>query len=226
MVFGEGEVFHNPPLCFILFKKGKNMKKLLLLSAVICAFSANAYSMDIKPYIEGKVSESYLREKYHEGRYSDFSFADHLILGGSVEVGARLDQFRLGLEGYYNDTGKDNVYEAKLKFKTKGTFLNVYYDIPPIFENMKQLKPYIGAGIGYSALKMGISYSNSSEKHSLKDKDWGLNAGFGVSYGLNDHTELTLGYRYEKLGEVKQDYYRVKVRYVNNKVAFGLRYTF
>ena len=206
------------------------MKKLLLLSAVICAVSVNAYSMDVKPYIEGKVSENYLREKYHEGDFPVLSFADHLILGGSVEVGAKLNQFRLGLEGYYNDDGKDNVYETKLKFKTKGAFLNAYYDIPPIFENLKQLRPYIGAGVGYSNLKMRIVNEDTVGKMTLKDKDWSWNAGLGVNYSLNDNTELTLGYRYEKLGSVKQKpherYSAVKVDYVNNKIALGLRYTF
>jgi outer membrane autotransporter protein len=89
-------------------------------------------------------------------------------------------------------------------------------------EKLKKVKPYIGAGIGYSWL--GMSINAFGVKKSAKDKDWGWNAGLGVAYELNDNLDLTLGYRYEDLGTAKKD--NVKVDFTNHKVSLGLRYTF
>ena len=115
------------------------MKKLLLCGTV-CLFAANAYSMDIRPYIEGRFSESSLRERIQE-RYTSFSFKENWLMGGSIEIGGKIDQFRLGLEAYYNEKGKDSIYGTSLNFRTKGVFLNAYYDIPMPSVNLKKFKP-------------------------------------------------------------------------------------
>ena len=199
------------------------MKKLLLLSAV-ALIATGASATEIKPYIEGKISHNWMKADYKEDGFGKEKFKDN-VFGGSIEVGAKLDQFRVGLEGYYNDKIEDKLMSIlPVEGKTKGVFLNAYYDIP-MCEKLKQVKPYVGAGIGYSWLKEtadGTAWGLG--KDSLKDKDWGWNAGFGVAYGLNDNVDLTLGYRYEDLGKIKD--YDSKTDFTNHKVSLGLRYTF
>ncbi|MBR6412723.1 MAG: porin family protein [Alphaproteobacteria bacterium] len=206
------------------------MKKLLLLSAV-CLIATSASAFEVKPYIEGRISENFMRLKVQDtdGDLSQ-KVHDNLFQGGGLEVGAKLDQFRIGLEGYYNDkaeadltVGEPGIFtlEIPIEFKSKGVFLNGYWDIP-MCEKLKKVKPYIGAGIGYSWL--GMSVNQLGHKDTVKDKDLGWNVGLGAAYELNDNLDLTLGYRYEDLGKVKKD--DIKVNFKNHKVSLGLRYTF
>lgn len=196
------------------------MKKLLLLSAV-ALIATGASATEIKPYIEGKISHNWLKADYKEDGFKE-KFKDN-VFGGSLEVGAKLDQFRVGLEGYYNDKMEDKIIGIlPVEGETKGFFLNGYWDIP--LPDVKQVKPYIGAGIGYSWLKETLKETPFNDKASIKDKDWGWNVGFGVGYALNEKVDLTLGYRYEDLGKIKD--YDSKTDFTNHKVSFGVRYTF
>ena len=201
------------------------MKKSLLLTAALVAFtSITANAAEFKPYVEGKISQNWVEAEYKEEGYGKEKFKDS-VFGGSIEVGAKLDQFRVGLEGYYNDKMKDELLNVvPVEGESKGFFLNAYYDIP-MCEKLKQVKPYIGAGIGYSWLKETAKFSGFGfDNESIKDKDWSWNVGLGVAYGLNDNIDITLGYRYEDLGRIKD--YNSKTDFTNHKVSLGLRYTF
>ena len=201
------------------------MKKLLLLSAVaLVATSANA--LDVKPYVEGKISENFMKAKYEE---PDFNKKfDDSVIGGSVELGVKIEnQFRTGLEGYYNDKMEHKINYAGFGFpvelESKGLFLNGYYDFK--LPNNDKVKPYVGAGIGYSWMKETLKLADYGfPNESIKDKDWGWNVGLGVGYALTEKVDLTLGYRYENLGKIKD--YDSENKLTNHKVSFGVRYTF
>ena len=203
------------------------MKKLLLLST-IALIATSASALEVKPYIEGRISENFMKNKVKDDSGSR-KFHDNLFQGGSIEIGTKLDQFRVGLEGYYNDKAEDalaiggGMFTLKIpvEFKSKGVFLNGYWDIP-MCEKLKKFKPYIGAGIGYSWLDFSVTAMGS--KRTEKDKDLSWNAGLGVAYELNDNVDLTLGYRYEDLGKIKKG--EGKIGFTNHKVSLGLRYTF
>ena len=198
------------------------MKKIILLSAIaLVATSASAF--EVKPYVEGKINHNWLKAEYKEDGFAKENIKDN-VLGGALEVGAKIDQFRVGLEGYYNDKMKDNLMGiVPVESETKGFFLNGYWDVP--FDGVNELKPYVGAGIGYSWLKETAKLSGFGfPNESAKDKGFGWNVGFGVGYALNENIDLTLGYRYEYLGKIKENDTSTKV--TNNKVSFGARYTF
>lgn len=199
------------------------MKKYLLLAGVAgTLFALNANAMEIRPYIEGKLSQNWIKADYNEDGFGKEEFKDN-VFGGSFEIGAKLDQFRVGLEGYYNDDIKDNLLNVvPVTGKTKGAFLNAYYDLPLA---VKQVKPFIGAGIGYSWLKETADATGLGlGKATGKDKDFGWNVGVGVAYELNSNVDLTLGYRYEDLGRIKET--DNKTDFTNHKVSLGLRYNF
>ena len=202
------------------------MKKLLLLSTVMCMVSSVSFGMEVKPYVEGRFSENFLKSEYKD-ELGKLDFKDSGVMGGSLEVGVKLDQFRVGLEGYYNDKMKDNLnlfLIVPVELESKGLFLNGYYDFK-LPDNLKKVKPYVGGGIGYSWLKETIKLSEYGESDvSIKDKDWGWNVGLGCGYELNQNLDLTLGYRYENLGKIKDS--DSKNEFTNHKVSLGLRYTF
>lgn len=114
----------------------------------------------------------------------------------------------------------------KGEIKSKGLFLNGYFDIK--LPNITKLRPYVGGGIGYSWLTgtqiINVGAHLFDGKYSKKDKDWGWNVGLGLAYQLNQNIDLTLGYRYENLGEVKEQ--GVSTELKNNKLSLGARYTF
>ena len=91
-------------------------------------------------------------------------------------------------------------------------------------QKLKKIKPYISAGIGYSWLKETLKETEYNYEFSIKDKDFGWNLGFGVGYVVNENVDLTLGYRYEDLGQIKD--YESKTDFTNHKLSLGLRYTF
>jgi len=193
------------------------MNKLLLLTTATL-IATSSYAFEVKPYIEGKISQNWMQAKYEHTSFKD------QIFGGQVEVGAKLSQFRVGLEGYYNNTAEDKTPEHfPVKMESQGFFLNGYWDIP--LGEPKNIKPFIGAGIGYSWLEGREDFSpNPLGKISFKDKDFGWNIALGVGYTLNDNLDLTLGYRYEDLGSIKK--YSTKTDFTNHKLSLGVRYTF
>ena len=200
------------------------MKKSLLLTAALVALtSVDANATELKPYVEGKISQNWVKAEYKEVGFEKSTLKDN-VFGGSVEVGAKINQFRVGLEGYYNDKAEDNIDDiVPCELNTRGFFLNGYFDIP--LAELKQVKPYVGVGIGYSWLKATADLTDwGYSKESVKDKDWGWNVGFGIGYALNDNIDLTLGYRYEDLGRIKD--YDSETDFTNHKVSLGVRYTF
>ena len=203
------------------------MKKLLLLSAV-CFVATGVSAIDLKPYIEGKFTESIVKSKVtdDEEEIGSQNFKDTFVQGVSVEAGVKLDQFRIGLEAFYNDKANDEisvnlgqiaVIAIPFSFRTKGTFLNAYWDIPT-GDNFRKFKPYVGGGIGYSWLEI------SSMGTTITKRDMAWNAGAGIAYELNENTDFVLGYRYEDLGTVKDG--GTKADITNHKISLGLRYTF
>ena len=197
------------------------MNKLLLLTTAVVA-TTNAYASDVRPYVEGKISQNWIKAEYKDIE-DKANFKDN-VFGGAVEIGVKINQFRVGLEGYYNDKAKEQKVDwVPIEMESKGIFLNGYFDIP--LPEVKQIKPYVGVGIGYSWLKVTGDWTPWGEtKESIKDKDWGWNAGVGVAYGINENIDLTLGYRYEDLGKIKDEDSQTK--FTNHKVSLGIRYTF
>ena len=196
------------------------MKKLLLL-ATVCIIASSVSAIELKPYVEGRLSNTWSKSRIQERNFRSIGMLDHTVLGGSLAVGTQIDKFRIELEGYYNDKAQNkNLFDSgvSLDLKTKGFFVNGYYDLPTI----KGFTPFIGGGIGYSWLKTIID--NPQRIYKLSDTDWGYNLGGGISYAIDDNTAVTLGYRYENLGTVKKMHVRTK--FEGYKLSLGLRYTF
>ena len=219
------------------------MKKLLLLSAV-CFIATGASAIDLKPYVEGRLANTWSQSKF--ATYDGFltaSYTDHTVLGGSLAVGTQVGKFRFELEGFYNDDTTADVKDsfgrvgpvnprpvgsqpagdeiiAKSKIESKGLFANVYYDITTI----NGFTPFVGAGIGYSWLKNKYQFPDGEGNFTMKDKDWGYNVGGGVSYAVNENTAVTLAYRFENLGTLND--IESKTKFEGYKLSLGLRYTF
>lgn len=88
------------------------MKKLLLSSIVMCLVSSVSFATEVKPYIEGRLNENFMKVNFDDGYGFTKDLKDNGVFGGSVEIGTKLDQFRIGLEGYSNDTMEKKYYQS------------------------------------------------------------------------------------------------------------------
>ena len=191
------------------------MKKLLLL-ATVCVIATGASAIDLKPYVEGRLTYTFSDVKFSNPM--ETVTVDQNVLGGAVAFGTAIDQFRVEVEGFHNGKKESSVQTTKVEPKAYGIFINGYYDLT----NVNGIRPYVGGGIGYSWLKTKLTTPRRSA--SVKDKDWGYNVGFGFAYDIQDNTAITLGYRYENLGTAK--IMGMKEEFKGNKISLGLRYTF
>ena len=67
------------------------MKKLLLLST-IAMVATSASALEVRPYVEGKISQNWIKAEYKETGFTKENMKDN-VFGGSLEVGAKINQF-------------------------------------------------------------------------------------------------------------------------------------
>lgn len=201
------------------------MKKILLSSAA-CLLSLSAQAFEytpsvIHPYVGARVNYNMFDYDYKEGSFHK-SLSDN-IFGGSVMLGAKIYHFRTELEGFYNQEGKDNFeisgYKFPAEIDSKGLFLNVYYDVP----TGTAFTPYFGGGIGYTWIKGSMEAKGLNLSTSKKASDFSWNLGLGVSYDINQHSHVELGYKYIDHGDFDMGG-NVEAEVNSHTITLGIRY--
>lgn len=96
-------------------------------------------------------------------------------------------------------------------FRTSSVMGNLLWDVPYCF---CEIKPFIGAGIGYDFQKMHSSNSRILYDQKWNHFSWQLMT--GLSYELFCNTEVTLEYRYHQGG----------CHFNNHSLGVGLVYNF
>ena len=206
------------------------MKKSLFLTAALVALtSVGANAADLKQYASVRLNYNFMKSEYKAEDGDTWNFKDQVV-GGAIAYGVKVSDFRAEVEAFYNAKAKDTLHGylidtgdeiyAPVELKTRGLFLNGYWDIPSDIKF--PIKPYLSAGIGYTWKETVLTAFG--EQYTAKDKDLAWNAGVGASYELKQNWNLDFGYRYEDLGDLKEDGDKTKIQ--NHKITFGLRYTF
>lgn len=208
------------------------MKKLLLFATALMALtSVGANATELKQYVTPRFNYNFMKPEYKAEGGDTWNFKDQVV-GGAIAYGLKVSDFRAEIEGFYNAKAKDTLngfiddgigiipISAPVEIKTKGLFLNGYWDIPADIKI--PVKPYIGAGMGYAWKEAG--FTAFGEKYTAKDKGLAWNVGLGASYEFKQNWNLDFGYRYEDLGDLKDDGDKTKIQ--NHKITLGLRYTF
>lgn len=193
------------------------MKKTLMAAvAVIGLFASAAQAADVVPYASVKVGQSWDKLKDKEEDHSN-SFKH---VGMNLAVGAKIGAARAELEYGVTKMGKKDDG----KFGRQALMLNGYYD----FENSSILTPYVGAGVGFTDLKM--KYSDDEDGLYSKSKRvfaYGLQAGVGIEVAKN--VAVDIGYRYlkpsiSKWKEADGDSWKNKA--ASNEAMVGVRFAF
>ncbi len=210
------------------------MKKLfLLLTAVAVFYPFGAKAQDFAPYVSAK------------GVMTDLSASlngydiDYENLGLNVALGTKVNEnMRVEFEIAYR--GEDSVNESyvyedsgflyggqdDISLSTMSYMINGYYD----FYNQSSLTPYVGLGLGLAKVKYENEWWEDSPmgifsgkwKASKTKMVWNVAA--GLSYKINEKTNLDLGYRYVDYGSFSKEGSKFETK--ANEFSLGVRFAF
>lgn len=68
------------------------MKRFLLLSSMLCMLSTVSLGMEVRPYVEGKISENWAKISYKDYGFKK-TVRDNGVLGGSISIGQKLKTY-------------------------------------------------------------------------------------------------------------------------------------
>ena len=202
------------------------MKKFLLLAGVACLFSASAQA-EVSQYVSGKLSYDFNKVKAKEAEDGTIARAKlNKVLVGSPHLayGVRAGYVRGELEfNGSRDIKRNHVVDGDyeidhFKLYKRSGMANIYFD----YLTCTPWTPYVGAGMGVSYLKA----DNGDYARSGYRLAWQVMG--GMTYDINSHWALDLGYRYADLGRVRiaNDEAVTKVSARDHEIMFGARYTF
>lgn len=201
------------------------MKKILLTSviAVMATFAANA---SVAPYVSlhgGYDSYKYVLEPDF-ANHASYDFFANSAYDLSGAIGVKYDiTSSLGIRGEIEYDFADARHIGNGAFamdwlRAHTVLANGYLD----FKTAMGLNPYLGAGIGYQ-WSHHTQGGKRPQIHSLA-----YQFGGGISYDINKHITLDLGYRYLMSDGVNydDDGDKFDVRNVFHQFRLGATYTF
>lgn len=163
----------------------------------------------------------------YEGAKKDWNW------GGSVAAGMKICAFRVELEYNQSATAKDTRHATGGLYDTvrgnqsyRSYMLNGYFDIP----TYTAFHPYIGAGIGMARVKNRLAFLNTDTITKQKSNNFAYQLMAGITYALNYHWTLDVGYRYVDNGDTSWDIAggaaKVDFDSTEHQITAGVRYTF
>lgn len=211
------------------------MKKIISTSLVACSviLTANAYGAD-GLYVSADVGLAMLNDADATDRSLPGIEASMEYDAGVAVIAAlgyRMQQFRFeGEIGYQvNDFDQQSGFGQDLDLEGDQTALsflaNVYYDIP----TNSRFTPFITAGIGFAMVEINdLRYAGATRQQPFSDDDTVLagQVGAGVSYAVNDKTDVELKYRYFMADDLEFSDGSTLDGPSSHNIYLGMRYTF
>ncbi|MCL2473880.1 MAG: outer membrane beta-barrel protein [Alphaproteobacteria bacterium] len=230
------------------------MKKFMTVSAiaVISCFAsqanaANAQKETISPYVSAKISGGAASITNHKGdaytsgvhvAHTDFKNKNSGFIGGKFAAGigipSKIGIFRF--EGEYGIKGGNEwseleagIYKANTDIGTTHTFFaNAYYDM----RATKNLRPYLGAGLGFTSYEFKFVYPDINYTMSSTMMNFAWNVGAGIAYEITNNIIIDLSYRFTDYGTAKVDDFlapdilKMKAKMHSHEALLGMRYRF
>lgn len=211
------------------------MKKIISTSLIACSMllTASAYGAD-GLYVSADVGLAMLNDA-DAGDPSlpgvEATMEFDAGVGVIAAVGYKMQQLRFeGEIGYQvNDFDQQSAFGMNLDLSGDQTALsflaNVYYDIP----TSSRFTPFLSAGIGFAMVDINdLRYSASTWQPPFSDDDTVLagQVGAGVSYAVNDRTDVELKYRYFMADDLEFSDGSTLDGPSSHNIYLGMRYTF
>lgn len=146
-------------------------------------------------------------------------------------VGYKMQQMRFeGEIGYQvNDFDQQSAFGMNLDLSGDQAVLsflaNVYYDIP----TGSRFTPFLSAGIGFAMVDINdlrLSDMDSGPPYNDDDTVLAGQVGAGVSYAVNDRTDVELKYRYFMADDLEFSDGSTLDGPSSHNIYLGMRYTF
>lgn len=204
------------------------MNKLILALLAGTFLCSNAMADCNGFYLGGRggiVKHDYSK-KGNSGINTDGLDKNKLMLSGAL--GYRYNYFRTELEYVWRHKSEKKFSEGagesqKYNFKTYSYMLNGYFDFAPY----RWFTPYVGAGIGFTSMKYGDSYTmpdgsttTGTTNGNYKPTRFTWSLGGGLSVKVTNRFNVDAGYRYYDMGSIKH------ADITAHEIYTGLRYVF
>ncbi len=171
-----------------------NFTKTLLISTFLFSITNVAQATELKPYM--KATAQYVFSNTEESD-DGVDFIDNHYktgAGGTFGIGAKYDSFRVEGEALYLSTNIDGFQTSAgasgrldTDVKVAAFMANGYIDI----NTGTALTPYVGAGLGVAHATFSTAGIDDASDDVLA-----YQALAGVSYNIDPHNSISLGYRY------------------------------
>lgn len=216
------------------------MRKVTTVFALLCLLALPCIaSAEGGMYITPKFIDS-LQNSGSLGGNDGLSSQTHNSLGGGIAVGMNLRNstesgIPLRVEFEYATRGNTRSewnasygdrQDLKATWQVQTFQVNGYYDI----DTGSAFTPYIGAGLGASAIYESMTSGAKNARHTTSDTTMGFawNVGAGVAYSFTDNVALDVGYRFAGFGNgsVKHMGNEVENYMTANEFMAGIRFSF
>ena len=169
------------------------MKKVMYVSAMLALCAFNAKAIEVQPYVGIDYVHSGA-DMSHDKIYED-SLKALAVSAGVLNI----ENMGFELSYQQSEQAKKNTTEGQSKTEYKSYGIDGVYYLQA-FENLYLLG---GAGLGYYEINRKLK--NTTVAKSEKDNHWGLRAGVGVQFNLDENWALrgTAKYHFINSGAIK-----------------------
>lgn len=173
------------------------MKKVLAVLAALTLPAAALADNSQGFYVQGDLGHASVKAKAGSAKATEKGFSPR------VSVGYDFGDFRVAADYTHYKTVKENIVTPRYTESYKGKFQSVGVSAIYDFDLGYQVKPYVGARLGFNRVSndghiQGVGYASSVSSRETKT---GLGVMTGVGYDVTDNIALDAGYRYNHWGK-------------------------
>ncbi|AUN29194.1 OmpA family protein [Niveispirillum cyanobacteriorum] len=200
--------------------------------ALVLPVAATAQTLPEGPYIGSQIGVSWLQDLDLKTATATNKVNNKETIAAVFETGYQFgDGLRLGVEGGYSihqvDTIKGGPVGNPIGDTTTFTLMGV---VQKEFDVGSPFRPYVSAGLGWGWVdtdNVGPVFSNGYYSNAAQD-NFAYQLGVGVAYALTPDLDLTFGYRYQGIDDLKfkSENPRYKSNYNSHSVLIGVRTVF
>ncbi len=210
----------------------KTLYTLSLSAALIALFSASAHAAEKSAvYGVGRFAMQFADGSVVKSNGTEVGDFDLDNAGLDIGVGVKLnDMFRAEITYNYRGGGENektwlsssSYIKETYTLTTSGVMLNGYIDIP----TNSAVKPYIGAGVGFTNVEYELEYEVNGfhETDKVSSTEFSYNFAAGIGIEMNKQVTWDIGYRYTDYGSFKKN--NVDFDTSASEVVVGVRYLF
>ncbi len=199
--------------------------------ALVLPMVASAQTLPEGPYIGSQIGVNWLQDLDFKTATTTNKIKSKESIAAVLEGGYQFgDGLRLGIEGGYSIHQVDKIRPAlgnPIGDTTTFTLMGV---VQKEFDTGSAFRPYVAAGLGWGWVdtdNVGPVFTAPYYSNAAQD-NFAYQLGAGVAYALSPGLDLTIGYRYQGIDDLKfkNENPVYKTNYSSHSVLIGVRTVF